>query len=76
MMQWYQRNWCVVTTNYVLSELIALFTRFRLQRSTVLNYIKTLRPVTWIEIARINEVLDAAGVAITLRQTRQGMETC
>lgn len=60
MTQWQQQNRRVVTTSYVLSELIALLTRFRVQRSIVLNYIKTIRSVTWVEIEHIDETLDAA----------------
>ena len=60
MIQWHQQNRRIVTTNYVLSELIALFTRFRVQRSIVLDYIKTICSVTWVEIIHIDEALDAA----------------
>ena len=59
MTQWQQQNRHVVTTNYVLSELIALLTRFRVRRSTVLNYIETIRSASWIEIVHIDEALDA-----------------
>ena len=59
MTQWRQQDRRIVTTNYVLSELIALFTRFRLPRSTALDYIKTIRTVTWVEIIHIDQVLDA-----------------
>ena len=41
------------------SELIALLTRFRVRRSTVLNYIETIRSASWIEIVHIDEALDA-----------------
>lgn len=60
MTQLHQQNRRIVTTNYVLSELIAVFTRFRLQRSTALDYIKTIRSVAWVEIVHIDEVLNAA----------------
>ena len=59
MTQWQQQNRRVVTTNYVLSELIALFTRFRVQRSIVLDYIKAIRSATWVEIVHVDEALDA-----------------
>ena len=58
MRQWHQQNRRVVTTNYVLSELIALFSRFRVDRSVVLKYIETIRSTTWVEIVHINEALD------------------
>ena len=56
--QWQQQNRHLVTTNYVLSELIVLFTRFRVQRSEVLTYIQRIRDSTWIEVVHIDEKLD------------------
>ena len=57
--QWQQYNCRVVTTNYVLSELIPLLTvRLRVPRERGLRYIETLRSVDWIEIVHIDEVLD------------------
>ena len=53
-----QQNLQIVTTNYVLSELIILFTRFRVQRSKVLTYIRAIRDSTWIEVVHIDEKLD------------------
>ena len=40
MRQWQQQNRRIVTTNYVLTELIALFTRERVPRSTALTILK------------------------------------
>ena len=56
--QWKQQNRHVVTTNYVLSELISLFTRLRVPRARGLNYIEILRSVDWIEIAHVDQSLD------------------
>ena len=58
MIQWQQQNRRIVTTNYVLTELIALFTRERVQRSTALDYVETIRSADWIEIVHIDESLD------------------
>lgn len=58
MTQWRHENRNATTTNYVLSELIALFIRFREKRSTVLSYIKTIRSAPWVEIVHIDEDLD------------------
>lgn len=58
MTQWQHQNWRIITTNYVLSELVALFTRFRVPRSEVLSYIQTIRASTWVEVVHINEQLD------------------
>ena len=54
-----QQNRRVVTTNYVLSELIPLLTRrLRIPRERGLHYIETLRSADWIEIVHIDERLD------------------
>ncbi len=55
MRQWQQQNRHIVTTNYVLTELIALFTRERVQRSTALDYIENIRSADWVEIVHIDE---------------------
>ncbi len=57
--QWKQQNRNIVTTNYVLSELIVLLGSRGQHRSAVLNNIKTIRLVNWVEIVHINESLDA-----------------
>ena len=57
--QWQRCNRRVVTTNYVLSELIPLLTRrLRVPRERGLHYIETLRSADWIEIVHIDERLD------------------
>lgn len=58
MKQWQQSNRRVVTTNYVLSELISLFTRLRVPRGRGLKYIETLHSVDWIEIVHVDELLN------------------
>ena len=58
--QWKQQNIQVVTTNYVLSELIVLLSGSRgQQRSVVLRFIKNIRSADWVEIVHIDESLDA-----------------
>lgn len=56
--QWQQNNRGVVTTNYVLSELITLFIRLRVPRAKGLNYIEILHSVDWIEIIHVDKSLD------------------
>lgn len=53
-----QQNRRVVTTNYVLSELVSLFVRMGVPRKSGLNYIEVLRTSDWVEIVHINESLD------------------
>ena len=59
MRGWQQQNRRVVTTNYVLSELVVLFTRFRLDRERVLDYIKSIRSNPLFEVVHIDKALDA-----------------
>ncbi len=58
MTQWQEENRHVVTTNYVLGELIALCERLRVPRSRGVSYIQSIRAETWIEIVHIDEQLD------------------
>lgn len=61
MVQWEQQKRGIVTTNYVMSELVALFTSpLNVSRSTVLRYIESIRSATWVEIVHIDPSLDAA----------------
>jgi predicted nucleic acid-binding protein len=57
--QWKQQNRHVVTTNYILSELIVLLSGSRRQqRSVVLDFIETIRSDDWVEIVHIDQLLD------------------
>ena len=59
MTQWQQQNCIIVTTNYVLSELIVLLGGFRgQQRSAILNHIEDIRTAGWVEIVHVDESLD------------------
>ena len=58
MTQWQAENRHVVTTNYVLGELISLCQRLRVPRSRGVSYIHSIRAETWIEIVHIDEQLD------------------
>ena len=72
MMLWQQQNRRVVTTNYVLSELVALFTRSRVLRTRALDYIQTIRPDPLVEIIPVDLSLDTA--AWELLENRQDKE--
>ncbi len=58
MKQWQQQKRRIITTNYVLTELIALFTRDRVRRSTSLDYIGTIQSADWVEIIHVDKLLD------------------
>ena len=61
MTQWQQQNGRVVTTNYILSELAALFTSpLRVPRSTILDCIQTICSRPWVEVVHIDPSLDEA----------------
>ena len=60
MDRWQQKTRRVVTTNYVLSELLPLLTmRFQVRREKALSLIETIRLDRLVEIVHINESLDA-----------------
>ena len=59
MALWRQENRQVVTTNYVLSELVALLSRSPRGRKSVLNYTQIIRSAPWVEIVHIDKELDA-----------------
>ena len=67
MRQWQQQNRHIVTTNYVLTELIALFTRERVQRSTALDYIENIRSADWVEICPYRRSVRRESMAIACR---------
>ena len=61
MEQGQQKTRRVVTTNYVLSEILPLLTvRFRIRRARALKVIEAIRSAPWVEIVHVDEALDAA----------------
>ena len=58
MMLWQQQKRRVVTTNYVLSELVALFTRSRVRRVKALDYINGICSDTLVEVIHVDPPLD------------------
>lgn len=55
-----QRRELIVTTNYVLAELVSLLLfRFRLPHSTIVGFINDLKASTIVEVVHIDPVLDA-----------------
>jgi len=54
-----------VTTNYVVTELVALLTtRTRIPRNEVLDYVETIRQSPHIEVVQVAPALDAAALAL------------
>lgn len=60
MRLWQQQNRRVITTNYVISELVSLFTRYRTTRAEALHYIKGIHSDALVEIIHVDPALDAA----------------
>ncbi len=55
MQQWYKDQTRVITTNYILSELVALFiSPLRIPRPKQIQAIETIKAVDWIEIIHID----------------------
>ena len=50
-----------MTTNYILSELVALFTSpLRLPRHLLVRYIETIKNASYVEIIHVDKGLDTA----------------
>ncbi|WP_045211858.1 type II toxin-antitoxin system VapC family toxin [Desulfonatronovibrio magnus] len=59
MQQWYKDQTRVITTNYILSELVALFiSPLRIPRPQQIQAIETIKTVGWIEIIHIDKQLN------------------
>jgi len=63
--QWKQQERRLVTTNYVLVELISLFTSpLRVPRPTQFRYIDAIKTAPYVEIVHVDSALDAAAWAL------------
>ena len=59
--QWKKENRKLVTTNYVLSELVALLTSFNVRRLTILIRAASIQSEPLIEIVHIDKETDEKG---------------
>jgi predicted nucleic acid-binding protein len=60
MRRWQTRRTVVVTTNYVLTELVALLvSRVRVPHARRLAITSAIRSATWVEVVHIDPTLDA-----------------
>lgn len=63
--EWRRRNIELVTTNYVLTELVALFTSpLRIPRPRQIEYIETIKAAPYLQIVHIDFELDTAAWAL------------
>jgi predicted nucleic acid-binding protein len=63
--QWKWQGQRLVTTNYVLTELVSLFiSPLCVPRPAQFRYIDTIRAVPYVEIVDVDPALDAAGWAL------------
>lgn len=59
MRQWHEKKVRIVTSNYVLAELVALMTSpLRVTRSQQIIIIETIKSAGWVEIVHIDPTLD------------------
>jgi len=59
MQQWRADDFHLITTNYVLLELVALFVSpLRVPRREQIRIIETIKSTSWVEIIHIDSVLD------------------
>ena len=73
MAQWQRGERRVVTSNYVLAELVALFlSPLRLPHPISVHYVDTIKSASWVELVHIDAATDAA--AWNLLKSRQDKE--
>jgi predicted nucleic acid-binding protein len=54
------QGYFVLTTNYIIAELVSLMTSpLRIPRITTINFIESLKNSPYVEIMRVDETLDA-----------------
>lgn len=72
MHQWSTNGTRLVTTNYVLVELIALFTSpLRVPRMQQITVIETIKTTSWVEVVHVDRTLDEeAWVLLKERQDK------
>ncbi len=57
---WHRQKRKIVTTNYVLTEVVSLLTSpLRITRPQIIATVKTIRTADWVEILHIDPTLDA-----------------
>ena len=60
MNRWHKEHARLVTSNYVLTELIALFTSpLRVPRADLIRTIETIKTASWVELIHVDVTLDA-----------------
>jgi predicted nucleic acid-binding protein len=58
MREWHTKKIRIITSNYILTELVALFTSpLRIPRTEQIRVIETIRTSDWVEIVHINQTL-------------------
>jgi predicted nucleic acid-binding protein len=63
--EWRRNGFALVTTNYVLAELVALLTSpLRLPRAQQFQFIDTIRATPYIQVIHIDSEIDAAAWAL------------
>ncbi len=59
MQSWYKKNARIITSNYVLAELIALLTSpLRLPRPRVISTVETIKSAIWVKTVHVDYPLD------------------
>ena len=65
MRRWRSDNYQLLTTNYVLLELVALMTNpLRVPRKQQVDLINTIKSVAWVEVVHIDPTLDEQAVEL------------
>ena len=76
MRQWRLHGTQVITTNYILTELIALMTSpLRISHPRQVSTIETLKAASWVEVVHIDPTLDAEAWTLLGERFRQNLES-
>lgn len=58
MQQWHTGHTRIITTNYILVELVALFTRpLQIPRTKQIKAVETIKTASWVEVVHIDATL-------------------
>jgi predicted nucleic acid-binding protein len=65
-----QQGWGVITTNYVITELVALlYSPLRLPRTRIISVVEGIRTSPYVEVAHIDAALDENAWQLLKRRT-------
>lgn len=69
MNHWYKNKFRIITSNYIILELIALLTSpLRIHRTHQIKIIETIRSASWVDIVHITSDLDDKSLTLFMER--------